>query len=578
MKLRVAILALALPLCVAYRASAAARSTLRVGLWTLHQDREVAITPAAPAGNFTLRTCAGCADYRFRQPVQLRAVGNLLAASTSRIQRASEIDIAAPVQLSAHGETLTLHYPVSIRASQGRLIFAVTLPVESYVARVVASESSPADSAASLQALAIVVRTFALHEPHGHAEYDVCDSTHCQLLRWQANPARMQSAGSAALTTAGETLWFHGHPALAYFGKDCAGHTASPADIWPAVRPLPYLPARPDFYCVRDGGHEWASEIAFADLTAALAVHGLVHPGWHTLVISRRGSSGRVVTLRADTTELPANQFRLAVGESLGWNRVPSTWFEVSRQGDRFFFHGRGWGNGVGLCQRGAAVMAAEGRSAAQILEQYFPGAEAVDEASGRPWLSFPAPGFVLQSLDSADHAYLPALAQARAEASQLSGLNSPVPIIVRAFASTPGFRDATLAPGWVAAFTQGDWIATQPLRTLAARHLLASALRHEFLHALVESQANASTPLWLREGLAEAWADPAGVSTRPPSLTPAATDAALASAAAEQSSAAAHHAAAWYASRLLQQYGRGQVLAWLRAGLPTQISISLRQ
>ena len=38
------------------------------------------------------------------------------------------------------------------------------------------------DSAESMKALAIVVRSFALHEKHGHADYDLCDSTHCQLL------------------------------------------------------------------------------------------------------------------------------------------------------------------------------------------------------------------------------------------------------------------------------------------------------------------------------------------------------------------------------------------------------------
>ena len=38
--------------------------------------------------------------------------------------------------------------------------------------RVVASESGVADSRESLKALAIVVRSFALHETHGHADYD----------------------------------------------------------------------------------------------------------------------------------------------------------------------------------------------------------------------------------------------------------------------------------------------------------------------------------------------------------------------------------------------------------------------
>jgi stage II sporulation protein D len=139
-------------------------------------------------------------------------------------------------------------------------------------------------------------------------------------------------------------------------------------------------------------------------------------------------------------------------------------------------------------------------------------------------------------------------------------------------------FRSATLAPGWVAAFTQGNWIVTQPLRTLAARHLLDATLRHEFLHALVESRAGASAPLWLREGLVEVWADDAGGENRPPALSRNAVDAALAHAGSEAESARAHSAAAWYAEQLLQRYGRQQTLDWLRSGVPASVSGSLGQ
>ena len=156
----------------------------------------------------------------------------------------------------------------------------------------------------------------------------------------------------------------------------------------------------------------------------------------------------------------------------------------MSQQGDRFFFHGRGWGHGVGLCQKGAAAMAAQGRSTQQILQQYFPGAQSADEATGRAWQTFKGSGFILESLDASDAAYLPQMERARAEAAQRSGLNAAEPFTVRAFPSTPAFRNATLAPGWVAAFTEGDWIATQPLRTLAARRLLDATMLHEFLHA----------------------------------------------------------------------------------------------
>ena len=562
-----------LPPCVNAEQS---RTTLRVGLWTLWHDSSVKLT-SEPGRSISLRTCAGCAAIAVAQAASIRAAGDaLVLTAAGRESRASRVSIAAPVTLAAHGETLTVVWPLVVTARSGALELAVTMPVESYVNRVVAGESDATDTAASLEALAIVVRTFALHQAHGHAAYDLCDSTHCQLVRWDAGAARLAMARAAALATAGETLRFHGRPALAYFGKDCGGYTASPAEIWAHARPLPYLPARQDSYCIRDGGRDWASEISFSDLTTVLAAHRLAPPGWKSLTVAQRGPSGRAVSLRVDSISIPAEQFRLAVGESLGWNRVPSTWFEVRREGERFLFHGRGWGNGVGLCQRGAAAMAAQGHSAAEILAQYFPGAEAADEATGRPWHSFAGQGFRLESLDSADAAYLPDLARARAEASQLSGLNVPGSFTVRTFSSTPAFRSATQAPGWVAAFTQGGWIATQPLRTLAARHLLDATLRHEFLHALVESQAGAGTPLWLREGLVEFWSDGAPREDPPSALTQNAIDAALTHSGSEQESARAHRAAAWYAARLLQRYGRQKTLEWLRSGLPAGIAASL--
>ncbi len=224
--------------------------------------------------------------------------------------------------------------------------------------------------------------------------------------------------------------------------------------------------------------------------------------------------------------------------------------------------------------------MAAQGHTAREILAQYFPGAEAADEATGRAWQSFAGDGFVLESLDAGDAAFLPDLNRARAEASERSGLHATAPFTVRAFASTPAFRQATLAPGWVAAFTEGNWIGTQPLRTLAARQLLADTMRHEFLHALVEREAGPKAPLWLREGLVEAWSEsaPAKTPSARPSLTIDATNAALAHAASEDESEAAHRAAAWYAAQLLAHYGRAQVLDWLRSDVPASVVVALGQ
>jgi len=556
------------------------RTTLRVGMWTLWHDREVALTPSALENHTLLRSCERCSAEVLRTLARIRANGNAIALTMAgRTVHSDGVWLAGTFTLTAHGEKITLHNPATITARRGLLVIVVTMPVESYVERVVASESGLADSEASLRALAIVVRSFALHEAHGHANYDLCDSTHCQLLHWSGNGERGLAAHKAALATAGETLWFHGQRALAYFGKDCGGSTASPDEIWPRAKLVPYLPSQPDRFCAADGGSEWASEITHPELTAALATHGLAAPGWQNLTVARRGQSGRAVTLKLDAMEISADEFRLAVGESLGWNRIPSTWFEVSRQGDRFDFHGRGWGHGVGLCQKGAAVMAQQGRSAQQILDQYFPGSRTADEATGREWKTFSGDGFSVESLDSDDSAYVAELNRARSEAAQRSGLNAASRFTVRAFDSTPDFRDATLAPGWVAAFTEGDWIGTQPLRTLAARQLLEATMRHEFLHALVEQQVGPRAPLWLREGLVEVWSEKGheGTVTPRPTMDLDVVDTALVHATTEAESAVAHRAARWYTAQLLARFGRAQVLEWLRSGVPASVTAALR-
>lgn len=557
-----------------------ARATLRVGMWTLWHDREIVLTPTVRENHILLRSCERCSAEEIRTQARIRAQGDALALTIAdRMLRQKGAWLTGALTLTAHGESVALYNPVTITAHRGVLVIVVTLPVESYVERVVASESDNADNMESLKALAIVVRSFALHETHGHAEYDLCDSTHCQLLHWGGNGKRGPAAHEAVLATAGETLWFRGQRALAYFGKDCGGHTASPDEIWPRAKIVPYLPSQPDRFCSEEGGSEWTSEIGRAELTTALATHGLAAPGWQNLTVARRGASGRATTLMLDGTEVSAEEFRLAVGESLGWNRIPSTWFEVSCQGDRFEFHGRGWGNGVGMCQKGAAAMAQHGSSAQKILEQYFPGTRIADEATGRDWQAFQGDGFALESLDANDAAYMAELNRARADAAERSGLNAVSAITVRAFGSTPAFREGTLAPGWVAAFTEGGWIGTQPLQTLAARQLLEAIMLHEFLHALVEEQASPRTPLWLREGLVEAWGEgrnPRNVSTRP-AMNIEATDAALADATTAAVSASAHRSAEYYAEELLHRYGRAQVVEWLRSGLPAGIATNLR-
>ncbi len=546
------------------------RSIIRVGLWTLWHDKAATVTPLSHA---TVQFCASCASRPLATLlIQAGNAGITWTEQDGHRHSSTELLLHGSLRITAHGESLALAYPLRIAAKSGALVFVATLPVERYVELAVAAESGAADSPESRKALAVVARSFALHPLHGHTDFDVCDSTHCQWVRWYTTP----EAHAATLSTAGESLWFHGSRAEAYFHQNCGGRTAAAAEVWPALHAPAYLASRPDNYCPRAGSSEWSATLSRAELTQALSTAGLVAPGWRTLTVARRGDSGRAVSIQAGPTEIKAEDFRLAVGRALGWNQIRSSWFEVAAQGDGFLFHGRGSGHGVGLCQVGAAEMAREGRGYREILGQYFPGTTLAEETTGAAWQAQAGPGFALQTSEAADAAFLPAVERALAEAENRSGLIPHALISVRSYRSTPAFRDATLAPGWVAAFTEGDQISVQPLRILAARKLLAPVLRHEFLHALVEEQATAHTPLWLREGLVEAWSGDAPTEQRP-SMTLDVIEMRLAHAASERESETAHRAAAWYAQQLLDLFGRTQVVDWLRSGVPEKALAVLR-
>jgi stage II sporulation protein D len=87
-------------------------------------------------------------------------------------------------------------------------------------------------------------------------------------------------------------------------------------------------------------------------------------------------SFGRNVRLRlvgstGSAFDIQAEDFRLAVGAA----RMRSTDCRFAHDRDAIIFsEGRGFGHGMGLCQWGAQGQALQGRSAAEILQCYYPG------------------------------------------------------------------------------------------------------------------------------------------------------------------------------------------------------------
>jgi SpoIID/LytB domain protein len=100
---------------------------------------------------------------------------------------------------------------------------------------------------------------------------------------------------------------------------------------------------------------------------------------WQVLV---RGRSGRISRLKIiGTRDYLIVGKELEIRRALSRNHLYSSAFVVDWQSGRFVLRGAGWGHGVGLCQIGAAVMAAQGKTYNEILRHYYRGTAVAPDA-----------------------------------------------------------------------------------------------------------------------------------------------------------------------------------------------------
>jgi stage II sporulation protein D len=371
---------------------------------------------------------------------------------------------------------------------------------------------------------------------HNAEGYDFCSTTHCQHVDLDAITPHLESI---ATETAGELLWFEGKPALTPYSRDCGGTTEAGDE--------PYLKSHADANCVRAGSHAWQWDGDPAKIAKALRDSGLRAPAAIAqIAIVERTVSGRALTLSltgaGESARISAGSFRLAMGRELGWNTVRSDLYEIQSAGGRILFQGRGSGHGIGLCQRGADQMGAEGRSYRDILAYYYPGTAVGTSARGFAWQRLSGDGIALWTTQPDRDGEVLAIA-AREARVVAESTNWPLPanVEIRIYPDVESFRNATGEAGWVAAYTEGRRIHMQPAAVLRSRDALDSTIRHELFHVAVESHAAPGLPLWFREGLVRFLNGQAQ------------TDVA----------------------DLVQRYGKVTVLGWVECGLPPEVKNS---
>jgi stage II sporulation protein D len=268
----------------------------------------------------------------------------------------------------------------------GKLVLVNEVDLEDYLKGLVGKEMNLGEEVEALKAQVIAARTYAVHEQRLERvrrikgeKFDLYDDERSQvyggLERATALAARLVDE------TRGMFLTWEGRLVRAFYSAACGGHT-EPA--WEVLQDetdrIPPLAGTSCGFCQRRAIYKWkdpvvipkkefaekclpkefqSAKVARIEITKTL-------PGGHAqeLTVSFEHSS--------KTVRLHANQeFRRVLSarfRSLLWDHIED-------KGEALAVYGRGFGHGAGMCQTGAYEQARDGRSAAEILEYYFPTA-----------------------------------------------------------------------------------------------------------------------------------------------------------------------------------------------------------
>lgn len=396
-----------------------------------------------------------------------------------------------------------------------------TLPMDDYVARVLAGEAAAGSPPAALEALALAVRTFAVRNRgrHNRDGFDLCTTTHCQVLR-DVYPA----VRNAAVATSGRVLLDGAAVADVYYTASCGGHTERPSNVWRASADPSYLPIARDRAC--DGEPRWVSEIPVQDLERAL--QGAGYTGrLRRLSIDGRTGSGRAARVEIDGMRpdaISGQDLRMIVGRALGWQLLKSTLFSVKRTGNGYRFEGHGFGHGVGLCVLGSVKRAERGGSARAIVGAYFPGLSigpmpsiaaappsrsvTAAPAAAAPTVTPPAVATAqLQVLvpPSAEPERAAIAEFARRSLSAIAaatGRVAPSGITIVFHPSPESFRRETEESWWISGRTRGTRIDLLPIPVLRSNGTLETTLKHELAHLLTGPVLDGRAA-WVKEGVA---------------------------------------------------------------------------
>ena len=244
------------------------------------------------------------------------------------------------------------------------IFFINEMPLEEYVKGVVAAESGKDWPLEAYKVQAVIARTYALSQikKNQGLPFHITSTVMHQVFK---NGPYDEKVTRAVEETKGEVILYNGEPIEALYHSTSRETTEDPLEVfgfsYPYLRPVK-VTARLSPYS------SWQRSISLREIEDATGIRPI-----EDIYILTRTSTGRakeiLIKTPSGTRRIKAQDLR----RLLGWQRLPSTDFEVSRQGDFIIFRGSGYGHGVGLSQWSSLDMVLEGKSYREIINYFYP-------------------------------------------------------------------------------------------------------------------------------------------------------------------------------------------------------------